>query len=120
MEESPDTPDLNPDQDRMEALERRHAALLRDYADLEKVVAEQQTEVVAARELAVHVARLELENAEQALSIERMRERLRQHPRAPEEEDTPVMVQTTLRAGRSPRMLAVPELRWIAEIVEAE
>jgi hypothetical protein len=119
MEESPDTPDLTREADYIAALERKIDALVTEIRSLEGTVAEQQSEVVAARELHVQVARLELENAEQALQIERMREREERRRRAPQDEE-PVRMMTTLRPAAERRGVSVPELRWTAEVIVAE
>lgn len=121
MEKPPDTPDLSFDAERMRALELRLSALQADNRDLQRVVAEQQEEILAAKELAVHVARMELDNAQQALEIERLRERLRQRPSERERDDEePVRMVTSLRPAAAPRQLAVPELRWTAEVIVRE
>lgn len=121
MEKPSDTPDLSFDAERMRALELRLAALQADNRDLQRLVAGQQEEIVAAKELAVHVARMELEHAEQALEIERLRERLRQRPTGRDEaEEDPVRMVTSLRPAAAPRQLGVPELRWTAEVIVRE
>lgn len=119
MEESPDTQDLSFDADRMAAMEQQLAAMSRDVKALEQTVADQQEEVLAARELGVEVARLELEIAQQALTIERLRARLRARGHD-DAGDRPVQLVTSLRPAAAPRGAAVPELRWTAEVIVAE
>ena len=118
MEVPSDPQDLDVDIGRVEALEMRNRALLDELRALESRVADQQADVVAAKELAVVAAQLELENATLALRLEQMQQRLRARGRDPEPE--PVRMVSSLRAASSPRMLAEPELRWVAEIIEAE
>ena len=122
MEESTDTPDLTRDADHIAALERQIAVMGDEINALVRTVSEQQADVVAAKELEVLAAERELRVAQLELSVAQMRERLRARGREPEPE---MRFVSELRGASSPRTAgpltaAVPELRWIAEIVQAE